>query len=1116
MAWQFPPHIDEYGTGHYPKIDAINWEEIKEYYEAGGERLAALSGEPGPRWAFHYDTFHITSIVDNGDGSYTLTDSGKTTDPNWTDTSGWPVSPDRWVSWGHPTGPEWAASDYDCVIDAPCESAGPDPIKVIQLPITGNTADTLTITGLAEKITERTCSTLSELVGRKCTIIKRNGVNWTRGFPYWPNSVLYSSGTITDSGTGTLTTASGFRNLPLVGYDVLYRDGSNVLQRGRITSASNGVLVYTGTTGNAVSDASFYIVAADGYFQWNRKGGIIKAFYGGATEGYLGHSPHDDSIQTVGMPQISGTFNLGKVLGFCEDETVVLYDADFWFDEDEVCNGRSDEPYNPDIFRTLRGLWNLYMQTAVFFGSPVEGADSTPVWTVATWFDALGINSQSATCGTFDVDHGMPVTLSVPYTPIDCWFTSQDSKGETIEQGTGTYDGTYLSNLTDSSSGKALVISLGPDRIVPRRFCSIYDTSYFLPDSVDGASVIPPTNDNPGQWIKRAKSTHYLAADKYGFVNESSLSVDLFQDQDLGRYVGTNFYDPGLIPNTTSDSTSPDTTYHDYAHVSTRAPATQRRIDGSKSGKATSGSNQHLTDSTKDWLSVDFYPATNSLTHTGTGGSGSSTTQLVDASRAGTGLWAASRYADGALVGFTIEFLITGSSFTDPAAVIEKRLITSGDGTTGTLIWDEALSVSCESLDYQIIEPFVRNRWKDRKLKIKQGTDSAEVTILGNCSDTLFFSDIGFAIDNTASYTIIEPKTGCVMRYDGDLEEWTNTSPTETDTRSPNPQFQANPNNNLEDHVTRYGLPLPMDVTPHFLVFWTQLYDSINIQQNTRHSVTWTNDPGSGPENNEKHTPGTGAGNSEDWPQGGWTKDNVDGNYSTNFCELQYLTNGNTFPTDEASWNHLFSVAIAGLPCDSIDPSVDGSGCPIDQAPYSYAAGGYCSDGYAGATATADDGQAPYCRAHGELTGQGGQAIGEKVYSYPKANIPQCDCPFTRDVSFWVYCEIDPDAHDAGTYCVELDPIGNPGVFSWSFYTFDDNGDSVLYRKWHQFNTVSGTEDKIVIGGPLGLDELVTPPNTPAWQAPTGSCSDCRDKIGFQGYTVTAAWAWSHWNFNYI
>lgn len=1105
MPWPNPPT-----TSRVP----CNWADLFQYFSAARERLNATpGGQHGIRMAWIYDTFTITSIVDNGDGTYTLTDSGKPSDPNWALTSGWPVSPARWVTWdASGTGTPWAESSYDVVIDAPCASEGPDPRKVIQAPITASTVDTVTVTGLAERVTERTCASIASLVGRRCFIVKRNGVNWTRGYPQWPNDVVYASGIVADAVAGHLDSDRGLNHTPLTGKDVLYRDVSDVLQRGRITASANG-LDYTGTTGIADVDGAFFVVDADGYFQWGRKGGVFMSFYGGSTEGYLGHSPHDDTLQTVGMPLLSVDLSLGTVAGFCPSpSSYPIFDLDFWLDQDEVCAGASDEPLNPDIWRTLRGLWNLYIQLCVYFVDParsLEGGVSIPLFTVAQWFAAAGINSQTTAAGTYDnINTRMPVSLTVPFTPYDVWFACVDTHGNVLASGVGTYDGTYLvgGGLSDACNGMTIIVSLGPTRYVPRRFARLYDVNFFLPADHFGFLVIPPSDVDPGQWNIRAKSDHYLAASTTGFVADSEHAIDAFANGDLARYVGENFYDPGLNPNFTSDSTDPLIPYYDYAHTGTRAKATQSAIDASKSGRASSGSTRHLTDADKDWLSVDFYPASNGLTHTGTGGGGSSTTQLVDASKAGTGLWASARFPgfSGPLVGFTVEFLISGSDFDDPNAVIEKRIVSSGDGTTGTLGWDEALSVSADGLAYQIVEPMILNRWAGRKLKLSGTTADPTltdtVTITGNDGDTLFFPAASFTVDEGTSYSIIDPRCGRVMRRVSGA--WTDTAPTEIDARAPNPNFKSDPNNNLEDHVVRYGLPLPMDVTPDFFVFWNQLYTAIKLLWKTRHDINWTNDPGTGPEDNSKSIT---AGNEEDWPQGGWTSGTVSGNYDTSFCEFEYLADGNTFPTDEQSWDHLINIAINGAAGGS---SIDAHGCEAFDAPYSFIAGGWTSLGYVGTTAVPVDGTAPYCYASAFLNGQGATATAARAYSYAKTNIPQGDCPTSRTVKFYAYTQIDADDHDDGNYCVE-DPSG---TFTWYMYHFNAEGDGVLFRQFHQWDS-QATAATAVVSHSLGLNDLTDAPVAPAWVAPSG-CTG-RRKVGLTGYLVTQAYAVAEWDFYY-
>src|SRR6185503_20784611 len=93
--------------------------------------------------------------------------------------------------------------------------------------------------------------------------------------------------------------------------------------------------------------------------------------------------------------------------------------------------------------------------------------------------------------------------------------------------------------------------------------------------------------------------------------------------------------------------------------------------------------------------------------HTDSGtATGGSTTSLVDSTKIeptpGTPsvqaacYWKASKWVDyaGPYVGWTVEVLMSGTSFSDPNAVIEQRLVTTGNSSTGTLTWSQALSAT--------------------------------------------------------------------------------------------------------------------------------------------------------------------------------------------------------------------------------------------------------------------------------------------------------------------------------------------------------------------------------------------------------------------------------------
>jgi hypothetical protein len=208
-----------------------------------------------------------------------------------------------------------------------------------------------------------------------------------------------------------------------------------------------------------------------------------------------------------------------------------------------------------------------------------DGADSIPVFNVATWLACAGINSQTVSGGTVS-GGALPYSISAPYVPIDIFFSVQDDKGNPIYFGETTYTGsgdTLGSVFTSDNDGAQIVVSLGPTRYVRRAFQRMFDKTLLIPSIDDGSLVWPPTEDFPGAYVTRAASTHYLFADQYNFVGESDLAADAFTTGDLARYVGDNKCDPSLEPHTLSTSDEPRIGNYERFFTGTRKARSRRR-----------------------------------------------------------------------------------------------------------------------------------------------------------------------------------------------------------------------------------------------------------------------------------------------------------------------------------------------------------------------------------------------------------------------------------------------------------------------------------------------------------------------------------------------------------
>lgn len=810
-----------------------------QFWHALRERGVIAGGSAWAPQGHEYATGTITSAVDNGDGTVTLGDGTA----DWRDTAG----NLRWTAAtpGSNGVPVWSATSFDVVIDAPATPSisEPDPRLVLQVPIgTQPSASTVRCTlNVTDRVAERVLSGVSGLVGRTYWIVRRNGDNWTRGYPAPPNCGEYATGLVESSAAGTLTSATAIQNAAAIAAagaaDVVYVGASGHLQRGTLTGITGRALTFTGTSSPAVVGQRFYIVESGGVWKWGASGGFLQSFYGGRVDGYYGHDI-TDGLGVAGLPRHTYPVFYGTDPLTCpiDPEPVTIKDVDYYVPYDNVC-AAGDIYLNPNVHKTLRGWWCEAMRLSAYYTAPVDhsGAASIPNFTAATWLQYAGVNGYTGTTGTHS-GGSMPCSLGVPHAPVNLWWTILDDDGSPLLSGyEENYNGSTLTGTFGAAhDGKAVVGSVGPTRVCPRRLGRMFDVVYFLPD-VDTGAILPPSNAHPGTWTIRPKSTHYSVPDSDGRVADSTLARHAAADGHYARYVGDNLADPGLAVLLSSDVDQPLKTYHNYAYVGTRSATHQNAINASLSGRATGGSTVRLVDASKDWLGVDFYPPTNGCTISGTA-TGGDTLTVVDSGKFLTALCSSPRFPGfvNPHVGFTMELLVSGSSFSDPAAAIEKRYIEDSDPDGGTWVVSEAFSVSPSGKQYRIVEPFVLNRWagyKARLVRTDAGTVTNDVTvpILGNDGDTLYFaSGVGFTIDDKTDYQILAPQFGAVYkRVSG---EWVSTADMGDDPRNPgtNP-FTSDARWNAEDTFTEYGLPRPNDVTFAFVTGWQELHDAINV-----------------------------------------------------------------------------------------------------------------------------------------------------------------------------------------------------------------------------------------------------------------------------------------------
>lgn len=904
MAWNITP-----ATAATLGSAALNDRKfVDQFWFSIAERMQATGADSPFPQVHAYDAFTITAIADNGDGTFTLTDASK----DWTFAGG---ARKKWTEGIVGTDwPDWARPPFDVVIDADRTGAGrsePDPRAVIQAPIASQPSATQVVCtfDLARAIREGGIASVASLVGRRGWVIRTGGDNYTRGFVRWPNARHYAYGRVhgvavdTTAVTTTLTSDRALQHADvLVGKEVLYLDSGNRLRRHAITAvdAVANSLTFAGTSNPPVVEITpplreFYVVDAGGYWQWDREGGPVQAAHAGLTTNYYAHSTtDDDETVAVGMPRLTYPVRYAQTLDACpiDPEMVVLrndpdtdgVDVDYYVPYDNAC-GAGDYFVQPNWWQCWRALWSAAFQLAPHFVKPIDydGAADISDFTAATWLYYAGINIHAGTCGTHS-GTTMPCALGVPHTPVTLWWTIVNAAGKPIASGyEQAYDGATINgDFAALHDGKTVYASTGPTRICARAFATMRDVVYFVPDTDgDPPAAQTPSETYPGTWTTLAASTHYLTSDHDGYVGQSALARHAFANGHFARYVGHRLHDPGFPVRLPADTESPLAAWHNNAYVGRRQPTVESRIASAMSGTATGGSATRIEVAGVDFDALDFPDATNGLAHNFTAASGSTTGCTVPGV-SGSTLWASGRFPGfaGPFVGFCVEFLMSGSTFADPAAVIEKRPIATGT-TGGVIAWAEATSVSTHGLTARIIEPRVLNPWNGLTVTLTNpdGT-TGTATITGSHGDTLFITDPDLVVGEGTSYGIARPRIGDVFkRVSG---AWVTTSGMGADGRYGGSTFRDDAAANLEDLYVEYGLPLPTDVTFATVTGPQQLYDAINVLTDLRGGPTaWRGHATDGD--------GVPNHNISDFPQGSRGSVHTFGSHLDSYVESEFI-----------------------------------------------------------------------------------------------------------------------------------------------------------------------------------------------------------------------------------
>lgn len=841
---------------------------VDQYWWGLAERQQATGQESPFPQNWNYNIFHVDSIDDNGDGSYTIHDASQ----NWITAA----SHKRWIDAvpGEFGVPPWATTTgYHAVIDAERTGAGlskPDPLQVIRGPIFDNALTSIRVTlPVAEWVRQRRISVLSDLVGRYGWIMRTNGYDWTRAFIDRPNGPMWSYGKIVASAAGTLTSDRAIQHSAVaVGKQILYFAGG-VMQRGTI-SAVNAVtrtFTYTGTTAVAVVSVPpvpFFVVNAGDYFQWRDDptptGPGVQCAWAGLGTNYYAHATgkFDDNHTTVLVPKLRTPVSYAVTLDACPIDPeqwdvrasakTLGRDPDTYIPQDNVC-GPGDILVMQKFWRCWRAIWSGYLWVCEKFATRAIYDNDNPSYiapfTIATALYDAAVNVHTGTTGaTIGGAESSLINcaIAVPHTPINLWWTITDATGKPLRQGwTPNYNGTTLNASGDETfttgvhNGKPVKASLGPRRLVEREFSRMLPATFFLA-GIDGdpPAAQPVSELFPGTFYTDPASVSYLMSDLDGLVRPSALPRHQFADGHKARYVGHRTYDPGFPVMLAADVPDPLAEFYNNGSVGTRTKPINTRLIEARSGRATSGSNRRIVVKGRNFDALDFYSDTNGKTHAFTPATGGTTGATVPGA-AGSTLWALARFPffAGPMIGFTFEVIINGgdlsdpNDFGDPAAIIERRIIATGT-TGGVATWSEPTSATVVGRACRIVEPLVLNPWKGLKVKLTKDTGAtATVVIEGNRYDTLFIPDPGFAVGADTTFEIIVPRLGDVfMRVAG---EWVTTSGAGVDARFGGSTYRAKAQNNQADVMTEYGLPLPMDRSTHSLAWHTELFNFVNV-----------------------------------------------------------------------------------------------------------------------------------------------------------------------------------------------------------------------------------------------------------------------------------------------